>query len=276
MYIKSFERISKGDIGEVGGKGASLGEMTQVGLPIPPGFVVTVSAYQGFASRKLSDEVKKEILQAFDDLGAERVAVRSSAVAEDSSASSFAGALESYLNISRDRLIENIYNCWESIKSERVRAYVSERNIPEDKLLVAVVVQKMIESEVSGVTFSVNPITKNAEEIMIEASFGLGEMLVQGLITPDNFLVDKNSSEIKERNIDTQETMLIFQDGENKEVPVPREQKDQPALTDEQIQELAKMAVMIEDHYRCPQDIEWTIDEKGKVWILQSRPVTTL
>ncbi len=276
MWIKSFQEISKNDVEEVGGKGASLGEMANAGISVPPGFVITTETYNQFSNQELPTDVIKEIIDSFEKLESERVAIRSSAVAEDSTSSSWAGQLESYLNTTRENLVERIRDCWNSIKTERALEYAAEAGVNEEDLAVAVVVQKMVESEVSGVIFTANPITKNKDEIMIEAGFGLGEMLVQGMITPDNFLIDKNSLEIKEKTIETQETMMVFQDGENKEVPVPKEKKDQSPLPDEKVNELAKLAIKIEDHYGKPQDIEWAIDNEGNIWIVQSRPITTL
>lgn len=274
-YIKHFKQINKNDVGLVGGKGASLGEMTQAGIPVPPGFVVTAETYRKFINDELPVDVIEEILTAFDSLNTQRVAVRSSAIAEDSKTASWAGQLESYLNVTRDQLIENIRKCWNSIRSERALAYAAQQNLSEDQLVVAVVVQKMVESESSGVMFSVNPINNDLDEIMIEGGFGLGEMVVQGMITPDTFLVDKKTLEIKNKDIQSQETMLVYADGENREVSVPEHKRDKPVLSDEQVKELAALAIRIETHYGSPQDIEWAL-EKGKFYILQARPVTTL
>ncbi len=275
MFIKQFSEISKEDISEVGGKGASLGEMTQAGISVPPGFVVTTQAFKDFYTQEIPVDVREEILAAFDKLGAERVAVRSSAVAEDGTSASWAGQLESYLNVTRDGLIEAVRNCWNSIKSERALMYSGRQDLKEEDLAVGVVVQKMVNSDASGVIFTANPITKNTEEIMIEAGYGLGEMLVQGMITPDNFLVDKATLYIRERNIDSQLMMLTFKDDQNQEVLVPKEKQDKQAITDEQIIELAKLGKKIEAHYGKPQDIEWAI-ENGEIYIVQSRPITTL
>lgn len=282
MYTKTFGQISKLDVKEVGGKGASLGEMTKVGIPVPPGFVVTTSVYKQFKDSEIPIEVKEEVLQAFDNLwlpssakasaGEKRVAVRSSAVAEDSSSASWAGQLDSYLNVTRDQLIDKIRQCWNSIKSERALSYAGQQSLNETDLVMAVVIQKMVESEVSGVMFTKNPVTGNINEIMIEAGFGLGEILVQGMITPDNFIVDKNELEIKQKDIQKQETMLVFQGGESKEMAVPN--GDRPALSDEQVIELANLGKKIENHYSFPQDIEWAF-ENDNFYIVQSRPITT-
>ncbi len=275
-FIKKFNEISQRDTEEVGGKGASLGELTRAAIPVPSGFVVTTEAHQKFANDLLSPEVENEILSSFDQLKAQRVAVRSSAVAEDSSNASWAGQLETYLNVNRDNLIEKVRECWNSIKSERALSYAGEQDINERDLFVGVVVQKMVEAKASGVMFTVNPVTEDCDEIMIEAGFGLGEMLVQGLITPDNFIVDRKSLDIKSKDIQTQETMLVFRDGKNQEVEVPESYRSRQAITDEQVKHLAELGKSIEDHYGKPMDIEWAIDDADKIWILQSRPITTL
>lgn len=275
-YIKTFDQINKNDVLEIGGKGASLGEMINMGIPVPPGFVITTKTYKNFYNQEIPIEIREDILKAFDKLGLQRIAVRSSAVAEDSSNASWAGQLESYLNVGRDDLIEKIRECWNSIRSERALAYASEQNLPKDKLIVAVVVQKMIESQVSGVMFTANPVNKDRNEIMIEAGWGLGELLVQGMITPDNFVLDKKTLQVKTRDIQTQETMLVFQDGENKEISVSKDKQSKQKLTEEQLADLAKLGIKIENHYKAPQDIEWAIDNAGKIWIVQSRPITTL
>ena len=252
-FVKKFEEVSKKDILLVGGKATSLGEMTNAGISIPSGLVITTRAYEEIR-KSIPTEVEKEILEAFDSLKTKRVAVRSSAIAEDSLTSSWAGQLESYLNVTREKLIDNIRKCWNSIKSERALAYAADQNLPKNKLLVAVVVQKMIDSKISGVIFTANPITNNLQEIMIESGLGLGESLVSGMITPDNFIVDKKTLAIKNKTIQTNKT----------------------TLSDGQIKDLANLSLQIEKYFHAPQDIEWAIDKNNKVWILQSRPITTL
>jgi len=276
IYIRTFDQIDKSNVKEVGGKGASLGEMTKAGIQIPSGFIVTAQAHKKFINESMPVDIEDEILKNFDELGAQRVAVRSSAITEDSSQSSWAGQLETYLNVSRNDLISKIRECWNSIKSERALSYAENQNLSEEDLFVAVIVQKMVESKSSGVMFTVNPITKDENEIMIEAGFGLGELLVQGLITPDNFIVDKQTLKIKNKDIQSQDTMLVFQDGMNKEIIVPEEKKNEQSISDEIVKDLAGIGKKIEAHYGKPQDIEWGIDGQSKIWILQSRPITTL
>jgi len=244
-YLRFFSEINKNDTVVAGGKGASLGEMTQAGIPVPNGFIITTDAYN-----KPLDE--KEIFAAFDRLETQYVAVRSSATAEDSNNTSWAGQLETYLNITKDNLIESIKKCWASIKTNRALAYAQSNNILEDNQKVAVVVQKMIDSQIAGVMFTANPVTSDRNQIVLEACLGLGESLVQGQVTPDNFLIDKKSFTIINKNITLN------------------------TLSDNQVIELSKLAILIENHYNYPQDIEWAIDKKNEIFILQSRPITTL
>lgn len=252
-YILSLGEVTQDDISVCGGKGASLGELINAGFPVPSGFVVTTEVFKKFRKQEFPEDFKKQIYNAFDGLGASSVAVRSSAVAEDSPKASWAGQLETYLNIERDDLIDRIRDCWNSIHSERALAYAAQQNVSEEQLLVAVVVQKMVDSEIAGVIFTVNPVTKDPNEIMIEAAPGLGEAIVQGEITPDNFVIEKGSFSVKSRDINASS-----------------------GLTDLRLKELAEIGVRIENHYGFPQDIEWAQDDSGKIWILQSRPITTL
>jgi pyruvate,water dikinase len=274
-YVKQFSSINKEDIELVGGKGLSLGRLTQAGLPVPPGFVITTDAYKKFNNRHVDSEFEELVLQAFDALGAERVAVRSSAVAEDSPDASWAGQFESYLNITKDDLMGSIKKCWDSASSEVVNEYAQSKSIGKDQLAIAVVVQGMVESEVSGVAFSVNPVTKDTSEIMIEAIYGLGELLVQGMITPDNYVVNKQSHEITEDNIKTKSKMLVYDNGNNAELPVPEDKQQASCLNDGQISELSSLIVKIEQYYDKPQDVEWAL-ENGQFYIVQSRPITTI
>jgi pyruvate, water dikinase len=267
--ILRLEEVSRADVELVGGKAASLGEMLQSGVMVPPGFVITTD---GFKSGMLPD-LKQTILDAFDTLGAERVAVRSSAVAEDSGSASWAGQLESYLNITRDTLIEAVQKCWHSIESEHAVAYAKEQDINEQA--VAVVVQVMVDSELSGVLFTANPVTENQDEIVIEAAYGLGELLVQGMITPENIVAKKDSGKILRRQASKQKIMLTYKDGTNQEVPVRADLLEKLVVSEKQVKELGVLARKIEQHYGSPQDIEWAITD-GKLYIVQSRPITTL
>lgn len=274
-FIKLFDEVNKEEIELVGGKALSLSCLVQAGLPVPPGFVITTDAYKNLSGEGISSDFKKTVLGAFDNLGVERVAVRSSAIAEDSSDASWAGQFESYINVNREQLIDSVVKCWKSASSDTVNAYAEGKSTDKEQLAIAVVVQKMVKSEVSGVAFSVNPVTKDTAEIMIEAIYGLGELLVQGMITPDNYVVDKHSFEVKENVTKAKSTMLVYKDGKNVEQPVPEDQVDKSCLTDQQIVELSKLINKIELYYGSAQDIEWALED-NKFYIVQSRPITTL
>lgn len=274
-YVKLFNEINDNDIDLVGGKGLSLARLTKASLPIPPGFVITTAAYRSFKDKIISQEFEQEVVNAFDALGAERVAVRSSAIAEDSPDASWAGQFESYLNIKRGQLIESIKKCWQSASSDVVESYAEGKSTNKNRLAIAVVVQKMVNSHVSGVSFSVNPITKNHDEIMIEAIYGLGELIVQGMITPDNYVISKQGFDVLHKSIKQKPIMLVYQNGQNVENPVPQEKQNESSLTDIQLSELAELICKIEQFYGKPQDVEWAL-ENDNFFIVQSRPITTI
>ena len=317
-FTAPFSKISKKDVATAGGKGASLGEMSNAGLPVPPGFVILANGFEDFQNQtprspvaeteldidaqlskvnfddtnsidqasnvirdimhdtKIPKPITDEIKQEFKKLRAKFVAVRSSATAEDSSVASWAGELETYLNTTEKILLTNVKRCWSSIHTPRAIFYRYEKNLIDQKVLVAVVVQKMIESEISGITFTVHPVTKNKNQMIIEAGFGLGEAIVSGTITPDSYIVDKNDFNLEDINIAEQKKKLVRKgQAGNEWKNIPKTQQDKQKLTGKQIIELAKICVKIENHYGSPQDIEWAY-EKGKFYITQSRPITTL
>ncbi|HLM83865.1 MAG TPA: PEP/pyruvate-binding domain-containing protein [Candidatus Bathyarchaeia archaeon] len=299
------------DICLAGGKGASLGQMTQLNIPVPPGFVVLAPAFDHFleetdlnveikarlakinvqdlnsvdrASNEIMGiiynanfpkDIEREILKEYKKLKASFVAVRSSATAEDSSVASWAGELESYLNTTKADLLENIKKCWASLFTPRAIFYRFEKGLENDKVSVAVVVQKMIQSEVSGICFTVHPITKDKNQMIIEAGYGLGEAIVGGEITPDSYVVEKDTKNILDKNISEQGTMISRAANGNKKIPVAKKRRGLQKLSDERIKELADICFIIEKSYNYPQDIEWAF-EKGKFFIVQSRPITTL
>lgn len=203
------------------------------------------------------------------------VAVRSSATAEDSSVASWAGELESYLNTDKNNLLANIKNCWSSLFTPRAIFYRKEKKLLETQVSVAVVVQKMIQSDVSGICFSVHPVTEDPNQMIIEAGWGLGEAIVGGLITPDSYVLDKKESKIIDKNISRQGMMIVREKNETKEVAVTASKQEKQKLSDKEILELSKICQEIENHYGFPCDIEWAY-EKKKFYIVQSRPITTL
>lgn len=295
-----------------GGKGSSLTKMTQFGIPVPPGFVISTDVFTEFIvqnnlqkiieeklvnlntensselekvsleiqtlikNSKLNLEIETEIIDAFQDLKSEFVAVRSSASSEDGAESSFAGQLESYLNTTKESLIQNVLNCFASLFSPRCLVYQKEKDFDIGANKVAVVVQNMIQSEVSGVAFTVHPVTNKLNQIYIEAGFGLGEAIVGGYITPDGYLVQKENLEILETNLETQEKGLFKnQNGQNEWLEIKNEIRNKQKLNQNQIQELAKICLQIENYYGFPCDIEWCLFQ-NQFYIVQSRPVTTL
>lgn len=310
--FRRFNDISKNDVGLAGGKGASLGEMTQAGIPVPPGFVALSDAFERFIEKtdlnvkidaildsvnreamhtveNASEKIQTLILEAdmpadiaagimgfFKELGAQYVAVRSSATAEDSSSAAWAGQLDSFLNTTERMLLENVKRCWASLFTPRAIFYRFEKNLHKHKISVAVVVQKMVASEVSGIAFSVHPVTQDYNQLIIEAGYGLGEAIVSGQITPDSYVVEKDPRRIIDINISTQERGLYRQDnGGNAWQDIPKEKGEQQKLSEQEILALAEIVLNIEKHYGFPCDIEWA-QEGDKFSIVQSRPITTL
>lgn len=311
-WIKPFIDISRKDVPEAGGKGASLGEMSQVGIPVPPGFVVLATAFESFMektdlniqieailstvdvqnmetierasehvqylilSEHIPEDIATEISNSHKNLKTDFVAVRSSATAEDSALAAWAGQLDTFLNTTTELLHENIRRCWASLYTPRAIFYRFKNDLRQSKISVAVVVQKMIQSEVSGVVFTVHPITEDRNQMIIEAGFGLGEAIVSGKITPDSFVITKEPRAIVDKNINQQDRALWrAKDGGNEWRMLTKEEGEKPALTDQQSLALADIALKIENHYGFPCDIEWAF-EAEQFFITQSRPITTL
>lgn len=315
-FVVWFKDVDKHDIATVGGKGANLGEMTKAGIPVPNGFIVTADAYYHFIkvnklseklsvllssldvsdSKKLAAAAKKnqeiinhapipreisdEIIKAYHSLGKifhdPLVAVRSSATAEDLPTASFAGQQATFLNVKGEAsVVQHVRECWASLFTARAIFYRVENKFDHFKVGIAVPVQKMVQSERSGIMFTVNPVTGEKDTLVIEGIYGLGELIVQGTVTPDHFEVDKKSFTITHKKISNQEKYMLLKKGRT-EIDYVRE-KDRIAqkITDEQVVKIARLGVSLEHHYYFPQDIEWAI-EKGKIYITQTRPITTL
>lgn len=318
-HVEFFEELNREDVEIAGGKGANLGELTQAGIPVPPGFVITSRTYDQFmketgifneimdildaldvnnnkelqaAARKIKeiinetpipDEIKIIIIEAYNALchriGKEEafVAVRSSATAEDLPEASFAGQQDTYLNVKGEEdLLTYVRKCWASLFGARAIFYREENNFDHSKVYIAVVVQEMVEAEKAGVMFTVHPST-GEEKILIEAAWGLGEAVVSGTVTPDTIWVDKENGEVLDYQISEKNIMFKKESeaGRTVKVPVPDDLKKEKVLGDEEIGELTELGKVIQEHYEFPQDTEWAI-ESGKVYMLQSRPVTTL
>jgi len=314
--IAFFKEIRKDDIPLVGGKGANLGEMVNMDLPVPPGFAITVPAYELFikennlekrildilktvdvdqpeqlnqaskniqrliVSGKYPIEVAKLVIKAYKKLSGRfsnaLVAARSSATAEDLPTASFAGQQITFLNIKGEaNLLNKVRECWASLFTPRAIFYRKENKIPQGSEKISVIVQKMIQSEVSGVIFTIDPVDNQKDRIIIEAVWGLGEMIVQGSVVPDKYVVQKETFLILSKEISEQRIQLIKVGNETKETVIPKSKVNLQKLEDKEIIGLAKYAERLHQHYYFPQDIEWA-REKGKLYIVQTRPVTTL
>jgi pyruvate, water dikinase len=311
-----FKDVSKEDIGLVGGKGANLGEMTRAGIPVPSGFIVTSAAYFRFLDENNLREFIKETLHEIDIENPEEldsvskkiqrkletspipkavsddiiksylklgsiwrtapVAVRSSATAEDLPDASFAGQQESYLNVNGEaNVVERVRSCWASLFGGRAIYYRQRKKFDHFKVGIAVPVQKMVNSEISGVMFTIDPVSGNKNYLIIEAAWGYGDYIVQGVVTPDHYEVYKDEMKIIRKDLAKQTIMEVKANHEVKKVSVPKSKQEKLKLKDDQIIELGKIGLKIHHHYYFPQDIEWAY-EKGKFYITQTRPITTI
>lgn len=315
-YILWFKEIDKGDLPLVGGKGANLGEMTQLGIPVPGGFVVTVKAYFEFldanglrlpirqilsatdvddpdslaqASNKVKalinkgkvpQEIGLAIMKAYLKMGRglknTLVAARSSATAEDLPNASFAGQQATFLNVKGEaNLVDRVRACWASLFTKRAIFYREQNKFDHFKVGIAVPVQEMVQSEVSGVMFTVDPITKEKNRILIEAIWGLGELIVRGEVIPDHYVIDRQKMKLLSKYTATQSVQLIKVGNKTKRTSVPVKIREKQKLSETKIIELAKLGKKLHDHYYFPQDIEWA-GKDNKLYILQTRPVTAL
>ncbi len=306
MDIKFFEDIKEGD--SVGGKGSSLAKMYQNDFNIPNGYVIMTDVFDRFLNENnvkekiqemintcniddekdienksneivqiiskcyISDSIKKEIIENYKKLNCEYIAVRSSATSEDGKNHAWAGQLETFLNVNEKNIMESIKKCWSSIFSSRAIFY-RIKNTDISDISVAVIVQKMLQSDVSGVAFSINPTTNNLNEIVIEGILGLGEAVVSGKVTPDTYIVSKEDNRLISKAIKCQKTKLIKENEMNKWLEI--KDGNLQKLDNEIILELSNLIKKIENFYGFPVDIEWGI-ENCKIYILQCRPITTI
>ena len=320
-----FENLRKTDIPSVGGKNANLGELTSVGIHVPPGFAITAFSYKRFiqetgisskiyeiikdtitnpnepklyetASKKIRElieatpmpkDIENAIRSTYEELCRKLgiqdvfVAVRSSATAEDLADASFAGQQETFLNVRGvAEVLETTVKCWSSLFTPRAIFYRTEKGFAHEKVFISVGVQKMVNSRAAGVTFTINPVSGDNSQIIIEGNYGLGEAVVSGAVTPDDFVVSKKTMSIVERRL-AKKTLQYIRDpntGKTVHLGVPIDRQDQPCISDEEIIHLAELANRIEQHYGKPQDIEWAIDRDvpfpSNMFIVQSRPET--
>jgi pyruvate, water dikinase len=320
-----FEDVRNIDVSIVGGKNASLGEMINSGLPVPPGFAVTAFSYERYIQeKKIAEQIYKIITETVTnpndpkqyDVASKKireliektsmpkdienairasyrklnqrlalndtfVAVRSSATAEDLPDASFAGQQETYLNVKgADDLIDKMRKCWSSLFTPRAIFYRNEKGFAHEKVFISVGVQKMVNSRAAGVMFTINPVTGDRDEIVIEGNFGLGETVVSGVVNPDDFIVDKNTMKIKERRI-ARKTIKYVRDpktGKTVHLDIPEAEQKIVCVSDQEIMMLTELAKRIEKHYGKPMDIEWAIDQDlpypENMFIVQARPET--
>ncbi len=313
--VRDFGDLVKADVAWAGGKGANLGELAHTGLPVPPGFVVGAIAYAAFCDARglrdriatrlapvdvddpsalgeaaadvramveaepIPEAVEHEIRRAYAELvgGPDPpVAVRSSATSEDTEAASFAGMNETYLNVQgADKVVDAVRRCWGSLFGARTIFYRAKRGFGQADMDIAVIVQTQIASTRSGVMFTIDPASGATDRLVIEGSFGLGEAVVSGQVSPDRYVIDKATLAVIGREV--RRKMLVIDPspdgGTVRREPEPDEAQ-RPALTDDEARALGELGRRIEEHYGTPQDTEWAIDAVGRIWMLQSRPVT--
>ncbi|HJS20633.1 MAG TPA: PEP/pyruvate-binding domain-containing protein [Anaerolineales bacterium] len=266
------------DAGLVGGKAANLSRLARMYHRVPDGFSLPVTVMDEAHPLDLRDEITAAIS---DLMNCHRLpdfiaAVRSSAVDEDGAAASFAGQHETYLNIvGADEIIQAVTRCWESARSEHALDYRRQQGLSVQRPQLAVLVQQLVASDVSAVVFSANPITGDRDEVMINASWGLGESIVGGTVTPDTFIVRKSDLAITNRLVADKQRMTISTPGGTREVEVPRFLRKQSALADEQIMEMARLAITLESTMEHLVDVECAY-AGGELYLLQCRPITTL
>jgi pyruvate,water dikinase len=271
MDIVHFSEIQADQEALVGGKGLSLGLMTQAGLPVPAGFVVTTQAYRNSPQLMMKPSLEKVIIEAYQKLGGGAVAVRSSATGEDGAETSFAGQQETILGVEGEAdLLSAISRCWKSLGSERAKAYRQRQGIADESVSMAVVVQKLIDAEVAGVMFTTDPLDATGQAMRIEASWGLGETVVSGRVTPDRFQIHRETLAILSQQIARKEILRTRQE----EKPVPPELQNTLCLSEAQVKVIAELGLKVQNFYQAPRDIEWGWAE-GQCWLLQARPITT-
>jgi len=311
MYVKTFKEINKDMYQDCGGKASHLGELTSLGLNVPFGYTILWSAYyQHIEANKLTEkihsivstinfenyddtdmktqkirdliisapiprDIEKEIIENYEMLPGEKnpfVAVRSSVAIRDSSVSSFPGLMDTYHYIKgATQVVAKVKECWASVWSTRAAVTRYNKKLDHEKAVIAPTIQLMVNSEVAGVAFTMNPVTKAKDEIMIESNWGLGETVVSGKVTSDLYVVNKNTGEIKSQTIaNKEESYVQAEGGGGTWTKVDPSKTKVSTLTPEMIKEMCRVAHIIEDHYGYPQDIEWAF-EKGRLYILQAR-----
>ena len=309
--ITWLEDLSLADVAHAGGKGANLGELTRAGLPVPSGFVLVADAYLAAMDEAdvrselvaieravdvddpdaldaaatcmqelihkagVADTLRREIVGAYGRLGGGRVAVRSSATAEDTEGTSFAGMNRTFTNVhGTDALIDAVVDCWASLFAPRVISYRRARKLA-DEPAIAVIVQQMVDAERSGVMFTADPATGDRDHIVIEAAFGLGEVVVSGQVEPDTYVVAKRALHVIDSRVGVQTHKIVSGPAGDERIELSPAEGGARVCTDDEVAALAELGIRVEQHYGQPQDIEWVLSG-GRTFVVQSRPITAL
>jgi len=275
------------DVSCVGGKVANLSRLAS-DYQVPSGFCLTTAAFQEWARQadgradEFPPELQRQLADAYVEMAKRcdtelpSVAVRSSAIDEDGRFASFAGQYETYLNLSGDAAVADaVLRCWHSTGAERVTEYRQRYGQSLDSIEMAVLVQRLVPADSSAVIFSANPVTANRDEVVINASWGLGESVGGGTVSPDTFTIDKRNLSVTESKISDKELMTVLVPDGTREVPVPRFMRSQPALSEEQLVATAQLAIRLEEKMGWPVDVE-TAYCKDELYLLQCRLITTL
>ncbi len=311
--VAPLAAFGRDDLASAGGKAANLGELVRAGLPVPPGFVVTTAAYREFvdanelrdrivalvptakdadpaayeaaaraiadlfAAGRVPDDLATAIAEAYRELGADAVAVRSSATAEDLEGASFAGQQDTYLNISgTDAVLDAVRRCWASLWTARAMAYRARQDIDPAEVSLAVVVQELVDAASAGVMFTADPSTGRRDAVLISAAWGLGEAVVGGLVNTDQLTLVGPELTVTDRQIADKAVQTVRTGAGTTETAVPPDRRRAAVLDDAAAHELAGLGRRIAEHFGAPQDIEWVRDTSGGLLIVQSRPITAL
>ena len=311
-FTANLKDVGKKELSLAGGKGANLGEMIKAGLPVPEGFVLLTSSYRRFVKENkleeeidgllnsldesdlsslkqvcdkihrlfekgdIPEEISQEIDRAYREIGNYQVVVRSSATAEDLPGTSFAGQYDTYLNVSgREELYKYIKKCWASLWNSRALSYRLKHNMGNNDLAHGVVVQKLINATKSGILFTANPVNGRRDQMLLNSSWGLGEAIVGGEVTPDQWVLDRKNAAIAEENIAKKEIMTVRKDRGIENKPVPGERQLKATLSSDEVKELFDLGEKVEKYFGFPQDIEWAFAD-GRMFLVQSRPITSL
>ena len=304
--------LGKGDAALAGGKGANLGELLRASLPVPPGFVVTTAAYRHFvaanslqpqierlaqaaspedlsalttAANAIADSFTRAIMpaelatairEAYATLGQPPVALRSSATAEDLPDASFAGQMETYLNVRGEGALQSaVRRCWASVWTARALSYRARQGIAPAAVGIAVVVQELLAADAAGVLFTANPVNGRRDQMVIDGCWGLGEALVSGQVTPDHWVVDTRTGAALEARVARKEVMTAHQETGTALLPVPATLREKPVLDEAQVATLTELGRRAAAHYGAPQDVEWALAQ-GRLYLVQARPITSL